>query len=114
MQKKKQPKNLRLIHSPSDRSNRKESMTDFRVVVQFADPFTKSCIVYAKKSQGEVTTARELVMRVDSLNQFTWQKCITKRVYFYRKKYLFWKVENASAQCTKRGTQKGWYFSSGF
>lgn len=80
---------VRLVHSCNYRPNtRKKSMTDFPVVVLFADLFTKSCTVCAKKSQGEVTTARELVMRVDSLNQCTWQKCITKRVYFYRRKIL--------------------------
>lgn len=29
-------------------------------------------------------------------------------------KDFFWKADNASAQCTKRGIQKGWYFSSDF
>lgn len=82
-------KKVRLVYSPNVRPNiRKESMTDIPVVVLFAHLFTKRCTVCAKKSQGEVTTARELVMRVDSLNQFTWQKCITKRVYFYRRKIL--------------------------
>lgn len=104
-----------MFHSPNDRPNiRKESMTDIPEVVLFADLFTKSCTLCAKKSQGEVATARELVMRVDSLNQFTWQKCITKRVYFYRRKILVLECWQCKCLMYKEGDPRGFVFFLNF
>lgn len=102
---------VRPVHSSNDRPNiRKESMADFTVVVLFADLFTESCAVCAKKSQGEVTTDRELGMRADILNQFTWQKCITKRVHFYRRKILVLKSWPCKCTIYKERDPKGLVF----